>query len=42
MVEKELLLHVIAYNLVRTVMQTAAIRHQVDLERLSLRAPSIP
>ncbi len=37
MVEKELLLHVIAYNLVRTVMQTAAIRHQVDLERLSFK-----
>ena len=37
MVEKELLVHVIAYNLVRTVMQTAAIRHQVDLERLSFK-----
>jgi hypothetical protein len=37
MVEKELLVHVIAYNLVRSVMQTAAIRHQVDLERLSFK-----
>jgi hypothetical protein len=37
MVEKELLVHVIAYNLVRTVMQTAAIRHHVDLERLSFK-----
>jgi hypothetical protein len=32
MVEKELPVHVIAYNLVRSVMQTAAIRYQVDLE----------
>ena len=37
MVEKELLVHVIAYNLVRSVMQTAAIRHHVDLERLSFK-----
>jgi len=37
MVEKELLVHVIAYNLVRSVMQTAAIRYQVDLERLSFK-----
>lgn len=37
MVEKELLVHVIAYNLVRSVMQQAAIRHQVDLERLSFK-----
>jgi len=37
MIEKELLVHVIAYNLVRSVMQTAAIRHQVDLERLSFK-----
>ena len=37
MIEKELLVHVIAYNLVRSVMQTAAIRHQVDLKRLSFK-----
>jgi hypothetical protein len=37
MVEKELLVHVIAYNLVRSVMQQAALRHQVDLERLSFK-----
>lgn len=37
MIEKELLVHVIAYNLVRSVMQTAAVRHQVDLERLSFK-----
>src|SRR5258708_12741029 len=37
MIEKELLVHVIAYNLVRSVMQTAAIPHQVDLERLSFK-----
>jgi hypothetical protein len=29
--------HVIAYNLVRSVMQQAALRHQVDLERLSFQ-----
>lgn len=37
MVEKELLIHVIAYNLVRSVMQQAALRHHVDLERLSFK-----
>jgi hypothetical protein len=37
MVEKELLMHVIAYNLVRSVMQQVALRHQVDLERLSFK-----
>jgi len=37
MVEKELLVHVIAYNLVRSVMQQAALQHQVDLERLSFK-----
>jgi hypothetical protein len=37
MVEKELLVHVIAYNLVRALMQQAALRHQVDLERLSFK-----
>ena len=37
MVEKKLLVHAIAYNLVRSVMQQAALRHQVDLERLSFQ-----
>jgi hypothetical protein len=37
MVEKELLVHVIAYNLVRSVMQQAALRHHVNLERLSFK-----
>jgi hypothetical protein len=37
MVEKELLIHVIAYNLVRSVMQQAALRHQVALARLSFK-----
>src|SRR6202011_4613343 len=37
MVEKELLVHCIPYNPVRSVMQTAAIRYQVDLERLSFK-----
>ena len=37
MIEKELLLHVIAYNLVRSLMQHAAIRHCVALRRLSFK-----
>ncbi|MGI8601661.1 MAG: IS4 family transposase [Verrucomicrobiales bacterium] len=37
MIEKELILHVIAYNLVRSLMQHAAIRHRVALRRLSFR-----
>jgi hypothetical protein len=37
LVEKELLVHVIAYNLVRALMQQAALRYQVDLERLSFK-----
>jgi NAD(P)-dependent dehydrogenase (short-subunit alcohol dehydrogenase family) len=35
MLHKELLLHLIAYNLIRCLMQHAAISHQVDLSRLS-------
>jgi Transposase DDE domain len=37
MIQKELLLHIIAYNLVRSVMQTAALRHHLDLDRLSFK-----
>ena len=37
MVHKELLLHVIAYNLIRCLMQQAAICHQVDLSRISFK-----
>jgi hypothetical protein len=37
MIEKELLMHVIAYNLVRSLMQHAAIRHRVALQRLSFK-----
>jgi hypothetical protein len=37
MIHKELLVHVIAYNLVRSVMQTAAILHHVDLDRVSFK-----
>ena len=37
MVYKELLLHVIAYNLIRCLMQQAAICHQVDLSRISFK-----
>jgi Transposase DDE domain len=37
MVEKELLVHLIAYNLVRSLMQHAALRHRVDLRRISFK-----
>ena len=37
MVEKELAMHRIAYNLVRALMQRAAITHHVDLQRLSFK-----
>ena len=37
MIEKELLMHVIAYNLVRSLMQHASIRHRVALDRLSFK-----
>jgi hypothetical protein len=37
MVEREVLLHQIAYNLVRCVMQQAAASHKVDLRRLSFK-----
>jgi Transposase DDE domain len=37
MVHKELLLHMIAYNLLRCLMQQAAICHHVDLSRISFK-----
>jgi hypothetical protein len=37
MIEKEFLMHVIAYNLVRSLMQHAAIRHRVALDRVSFK-----
>lgn len=37
MIEKELLLHLIAYNLIRCLMQHAAISHGVELRRLSFK-----
>ena len=37
MVHKELLMHLIAYNLVRGVMQQAARCHRVDLSRISFK-----
>ena len=37
MVEKEVMMHAIAYNLVRALMQQAAIDHQVDLTRVSFK-----
>jgi hypothetical protein len=37
MVEKEVMMHAVSYNLVRALMQEAAIRHQVDLTRMSFK-----
>jgi hypothetical protein len=37
MIEREVWLHVIAYNLVRSLMQEAAIIHHVELTRLSFK-----
>lgn len=37
MVEKEVLMHSVSYNLIRALMQEAAIRHQVDLTRISFK-----
>ncbi|MBA2705835.1 MAG: IS4 family transposase [Blastocatellia bacterium] len=37
MIQKELLLHLIAYNLIRSLMQHAAIRHCVELRRVSFK-----
>lgn len=37
MVEKEVFMHSIAYNLVRTLMQKAAIDHNVNLSRISFK-----
>ena len=37
MIERELRMHFIAYNLIRCVMQKAALAHDVDLTRLSFK-----
>ena len=37
LVDKELLLHLIAYNLIRSLMQHAALRHRVALRQLSFK-----
>jgi hypothetical protein len=37
MIEKELQIHLIAYNLVRALMQKAALLHDVPLERISFK-----
>jgi len=37
MIERELLLHVVSYNLIRCVMQKAALSHGSDLDRLSFK-----
>jgi len=37
MVDKEVRMHAVAYNLVRALMQEASIRHQVELPRISFK-----
>lgn len=37
MIERELLMHLVAYNLVRTLMQQSALGHGADLKRLSFK-----
>lgn len=37
MIEREASMHMIAYNMVRALMQRAALRHRVDLSRLSFK-----
>jgi hypothetical protein len=37
MIEKELIMHVIAYNLVHVLMQQAAICYDLDLRRISFK-----
>jgi hypothetical protein len=37
MVDKEVMMHALSYNLVRALMQQAAIDHQVDLTRISFK-----
>jgi hypothetical protein len=37
MIERELRMHFVAYNLIRCVMQKAALTHDVDLNRLSFK-----
>jgi hypothetical protein len=37
MIEKELIVHLIAYNLIRSLMQHAALRHCVELRRISFK-----
>jgi hypothetical protein len=37
MIERELLMHLVAYNLVRTLMQTSAASHGAELGRLSFK-----
>ena len=37
MVDKEVMMHRVSYNLIRALMQEAAVRHDVDLSRISLK-----
>lgn len=37
MIERELRMHLIAYNLIRCLMQKAALTHDIDLERVSFK-----
>jgi hypothetical protein len=39
MIHKELRMQMISYNLVRALMQQAALRHEVDLRRISFKGP---
>lgn len=37
MVEMEVMMHAVSYNLMRTLIQEAAIRHQADLTRITFK-----
>lgn len=37
MVDKEVMMHAVSYNLIRSLMQEAALRHHVDLTRISFK-----
>lgn len=37
MVEKEIMMHAVSYNLIRSLMQEAATSHQIDLSRISFK-----
>ena len=37
MIDRELQMHIVAYNLIRCVMQKSALTHDADLNRLSFK-----